>query len=183
MSDNWNFENPDKDTNSAYSNSFEDSVIDGLESITAVFDNLYALQNLGIIGKNNFVYRYLNKGNLGSKLWFVTLILSIRKSIIQLYKLIKRKWTLKNEINEDREIYKNISSKTFQCKLQKSLQLDEMIKNILLDAIQSILYLLLVIINVCKIKLPRKLQKALEMASSAVTIWKIIFVNYFSVVM
>lgn len=159
--------------------SFEDILIGGLESLTNIFDDVYLLKNFGIIGETNFVYRHLNKGGLGSKLWLATLVLSLRKSLGQLFRLARARHMLQKERRSTPHKCSETFAKIIADKFtQKIGQLDRQIKDVLLDVLQNLAYLLVVAVDVFKLKLPHRWRRLLEWVSSLVTVSRFFFAGF-----
>lgn len=143
---------------------FEDSLLSGLESVCGLFDNVYLLKTLGIISEDNVLYRRLNKGEWGSKLWFVTLLLSARKSFSRLLMSIRTKSRLKKEMNQlriegEEDLVKQVLRNKFTDALSKC---SIIIKDVFLELLQTLAYLAIVVIEVFKINVSRKVIKFLE---------------------
>ncbi|GAV48593.1 hypothetical protein ZYGR_0M00140 [Zygosaccharomyces rouxii] len=159
---------------------FEDSLIVGLESICGLFDNIYLLKTLGIISEDNLLYRRLNKGEWGSKLWFVTLLLSARKSFSRLLKIIKAKSKLKKEMKQlstegDEDLVKQVLRNKFTDALKKC---SIVIKDVFLELLQTLAYLAIVVIEVFKINFSKKVVKFLEPLSHFIAVIRIFTTGY-----
>lgn len=162
--------------------SFEDNLIAGLESVCSFFDNVYFAKSLGIIGENNFLYRRLNKGGWGSKLWFVTLLLSVRKCLRQIFQIVRDRIRLKTEIKgmdkNGRGLMNDVLKEKFLLMLQKS---NAMMRETLLDLLQNSVYLMIVVIDVFKLNIPKRARQILEPLSNFVTIMRLFTMGYSSV--
>ncbi|CAR29068.1 hypothetical protein ZYGR_0Y00140 [Zygosaccharomyces rouxii] len=159
---------------------FEDTLIAGLESICGLFDNVYLLKTLGIISEDNLLYRRLNKGEWGSKLWFVTLLLSARKSFSRLLKIMKAKSKLKEEMKElrtegDEDLVKQVLRNKFTDALKKC---SIIIKDVVLELLQTLAYLAIVVIEVFKINVSQKVIKILEPLSHFIAVIRIFTTGY-----
>ncbi|CCD22179.1 uncharacterized protein NDAI_0A00190 [Naumovozyma dairenensis CBS 421] len=147
----------------------EDSIIGGLEYICNIFDNVYLLKSLGIISENNLLYRNLNKGNFGSKIWFVTLILTTRKLVHQLIRAVKARIRLVKERKNSKRITRNenLVSSVLHEKLDIGIKkCSSMIMDLLLELFQTLVYLFLVSINIFKLKFSDKMVYVLEHLSN-----------------
>lgn len=150
---------------------FEDTLIGSLESICSIFDNVYFAKSLGIISERNVLYRHLNKGNWGSKLWLVTLLLSARKSFSNLIRNMKIREKLKKEIQELHKTNKVLISEVLREKYMTALSMcNSQVKDIVFELLQTIAYLVIVIIDVCKINLSKKWRSLLEPLANIITI-------------
>ncbi|GCF00147.1 hypothetical protein ZYGM_003504 [Zygosaccharomyces mellis] len=174
--------NPERSSESCNSqnSTFEDTLIAGLESICGLFDNIYLLKTLGIISENNLLYRRLNKGEWGSKLWFVTLLLSVRKSFSRLLRVIKAKGKLKKEMKQlqverDEDLVKQVLRNKFTDALKKC---SIVIKDVFLELLQTLAYLAIVVIEVFKIDVNQKMMKILEPLSHFISIVRIFTTGY-----
>lgn len=103
--------------------SWEDFLIDGLESLTSLFDNIYILRSFGIISESNVLYQKLNRGDFGSKLWFISSLLSTRKSLSQLIVLGRSRYKLLKEYRQLMACCTNSLRKTLITKIRQSLRL------------------------------------------------------------
>lgn len=169
-SDTSSFSSKDKSSNGSKT-SFEDTLISGLETVCSFFDNVYFAKSLGIIGDNNFLYKHLNKGGWGSKLWFVTLLLSVRKCIRQLLQIAKKRSRLTTEIGVMDKDGKGLMSDVLREKISLMLQKSNILmRETLLDLLQNVVYLIIVVIDVFKLKVPKKGRQYLEPLSNFVTI-------------
>ncbi|QEU60305.1 Pex34 [Kluyveromyces lactis] len=163
----------------APSNSLEDLLIDSLTSVSSFFDDLYLLRSFGIISDTNFLYQKLNKGDIGSKVWLVSLLLSIRRSLTQLYKLIRLKLKLRKECMNIASTYSPGFKKLVKEKiLAESNQLSLKIRSLCMDLLQDLLYMIIVSIDIFKINLSLKFKRALELISSAATVLKFVSSSY-----
>ncbi|CCF57665.1 hypothetical protein KAFR_0D00190 [Kazachstania africana CBS 2517] len=161
----------------------EDILIDKLEGICTVFDNIYFLKNLGVIKEDNFIYKKLNKGNLGSKIWLVSLILSIRrcfKNLTHMYRT-RRKYVTELSIvskKRNQSSENGLVNGILKDKLLQSLQkCNSIIRDLLLEFLQVLLYLIIVIIEVFKVKSLERYVKGirnLEILSNLITVTRII---------
>lgn len=163
--------------------SLEDSLISGLESICGLFDNIYLLKSLGIINEDNFLYRRLNKGEWGSKLWFITLLLSARKSFSRLLKIINAKSKLKKEVEElsvadDQDLVKDVLMNKFMDALKKCSAL---MKDVFFELLQTLAYLVIVVVEVFKVNVSKKLMKFLEPLSHFIAVIRIFTTGYATV--
>lgn len=158
---------PEKDKHAT----FEDTLIGSLESICSIFDNVYFAKSLGIISEKNVLYRHLNKGNWGSKLWLITLLLSARKSFSKLVRNMKTRVRLKKEIQELHTTDKVLISEVLREKYKTALSMcNSQVKDIVFELLQTVAYLVIVIIDVCKIKLSKKWRSLLEPLANIITI-------------
>lgn len=157
---------------------FEDSLIAGLESVCSFFDNVYFAKSLGIISDQNFLYRHLNKGDWGSKLWFVTLLLSIRRCLRQLFRILRDRVNLKKECksmaNDEKGLVNDVLREKLSSLMQKSTL---MIKSVLFELLQNVLYLIIVAVDVFKLKIPGKWRRVLEPVSNFVTVVRLFTVG------
>ncbi|QLQ78678.1 hypothetical protein HG537_0B00280 [Torulaspora globosa] len=154
---------------------FEDNLISGLESVCSFFDNVYFAKSLGIITEENFLYKHLNKGDWGSKLWFVTLVLSIRRCLRQLFRILQDRVKLKKELISMGKNEKGLVNDVLKEKLSAMLQKSSlMIKAIMFELLQNILYLIIVAVDVFKVRLPRKWRRVLEPISNFVTVLRLV---------
>lgn len=154
-------------------NSLEDTLIDGLGSISSFFDELYLLKSFGVISEDNFLYRKLNKGDIGSKVWLASLILSVRRSLTNLYRALKTKWTLRRECaglasSSCHELKKILMDKY----TAKNREVDSKISSLLMDIFQDAVYIIIILVDLLKINLSRKVRKMLEYLSSFSTLLK-----------
>lgn len=163
---------------------FEDNLINSLESICNIFDNIYFLKSLGIISENNFIYRSLNKGNLGSKFWFITLILSLRKLSRQSLKAFKVKRKISkelksiindNEINENKNLLNNVLIEKFNETINNC---NSILKNNFFELVQTLLYLMIVCVEIFKLKLSKKFKNILETASNFITVIRFLTLGF-----
>lgn len=74
-----------------------DFVVDSLESLTSVMDNLYLITKFGI-GKETVWLKRI--GEHASKVWFVTLLLSIRRLVLNVIRLMRLKAQVLAEVNK-----------------------------------------------------------------------------------
>lgn len=159
--------------------SLEDTLINSLESVCSFFDHIYFAKSLGIISEQNFLYRKLNKGDWGSKLWFITLLLSARKSFSKLIKVVKGRTKLRNEISlidkNDKGLTNEVLREKFSAMLKKS---NLMLRDIVFDLFQTIVYLAIVVVDVFKIGLSKKWRQVLEPLSNLMTILKMFTVGF-----
>ncbi|SCW02987.1 LAFE_0G00452g1_1 [Lachancea fermentati] len=155
--------------------SWEDFLIDGLESLTSLFDNIYILRSFGIISESNVLYQKLNRGDFGSKLWFISSLLSTRKSLSQLIVLGRSRYKLLKEYRQLMACCTNSLRKTLITKIRQSLRkVDVEIKKVLLELIQNLAYLLLITVDIFKLHLSRKWKRLLEAISVAATILRLL---------
>lgn len=159
--------------------SIEDWLIDSLTSLSSFFDDLYLLRSFGIISDNNILYNKLNKGDLGSKVWLVSLILSVRRSLTHLMKLIKLKWRLRKEDANIAHTY----CPGFRKLLKERIAVEgdiirSKIRSLFMDLIQDLLYMLIVMIDIFKVNLSKRLRSILEFISSAATVLKFVTTSY-----
>ncbi|CCE63485.1 hypothetical protein TPHA_0E03960 [Tetrapisispora phaffii CBS 4417] len=151
---------------------FESTLLNYLESITNIFDLVFFLRSTGLIKENNFFYRNLNRSNIGSKIWFVTLILSIRKLYKNILKSTKLLSLLKTELTK---IEKNndLTSDIILQKIQNNNTiLKKKIKNFIIELIQDFIYLIIVSLEIFKISISKKLNHRLEILSNSVSMLK-----------
>lgn len=157
---------------------FEDTLIAGLESLCSLFDNVYFAKSLGIISDQNFLYRHLNKGDWGSRLWFVTLLLSIRRCLSQLFRILQEKGRLRREFeilnSKENGLVNDVLKEKLSNLIQKSAL---MIRSLVFDLIQNVLYLVIVTVDVFKFKLPQKWRQILEPLSSFITFFRLFAVG------
>lgn len=158
---------------------FEDTIIAGLESVCSFFDNVYFAKSLGIIGDNNILYKQLNKGGWGSKLWLVTLVLSLRRSLRQIVQIVKNRVRLETELkglNKDGNGLMNdvLKEKIFSMLGKSSL----LLKETLLDLFQNLGYLVIVVIDVFKFKISGRARQVLESLSTFVTIIRLFTIGF-----
>lgn len=158
--------------------SLEDTLINSLESVCSFFDHIYFAKSLGIISEQNFLYRKLNKGDWGSKLWFITLLLSARKSFSKLIKVVKGRTKLRNEISlidKNDGLTNEVLREKFSAMLKKS---NLMLRDIVFDLFQTIVYLAIVVVDVFNIGLSKKWRQVLEPLSNLMTILKMFTVGF-----
>lgn len=157
--------------------SYEDIITSKLESLSFIFDNIYFLKSIGLISEKNFLYVKLNNGNFGSKLWFITLLLSVRKLVKKLFKTIKIRSKYNTEVKkiimkQDINLVNNVLIGKLNNCLQKC---NSMLKDILLDLIQNFLYLILILFDILNLeKKYQKWKKLFESSSNVITILKIL---------
>ncbi|QLG70088.1 hypothetical protein HG535_0A00280 [Zygotorulaspora mrakii] len=163
----------DENKGSSEPATFEDTVINILESACNVFDNIYFAKSLGIISDKNFLYRHLNNGEWGSKLWLITLILSARKLLRQLFKTMKARSALKSEIKITQLNSKSLINDVLTEKLRESLdKCSALIRDKLFDLFQTFIYFIIASISLFKIAVPRKWKRVLEPLSNFVTLMR-----------
>lgn len=161
----------DEDSRGKKRQSYEDRFIGILESVCSMFDNVYLARSLGIISDKNILYRYLNKGDWGSKLWFVTLILSARKSMRQLFRTIRAKRALQCEIESTKLNSRSLVNDVLYEKLNDNLnKCASVIKDAMFDLLQTLVYLKIVVIDLFKIAVPKKWKRILEPLSNFITL-------------
>ena len=97
--------------------SFEDVLTNSLETLCTLFDNIFFLKNIGIISEENKFYQKLNKSQFGSKIWVISLLLSLRKSFKNILKNLKLRQKYHQEISK----YKNINLNEKGQQIQKIL--------------------------------------------------------------
>lgn len=161
------------------SESLEDWLIDSLTSISSFFDDLYLLRSFGIISDSNYLYRKLNKGDIGSKIWLTSLILSIRRTLTQLYKSVRLKFRLREESQNIASAYSPGFRRLLREKIcAESTQINRRIKLLCMDLLQDLLYMVVVSLDVFKINLSSRSRKLLEYFSSAATVIKFVSSSY-----
>ncbi|AQZ14016.1 PEX34 (YCL056C) [Zygosaccharomyces parabailii] len=168
------------DENDKHSYTIEDSIIAGLESICGLFDNVYLFKSLGIISENNFLYRRLNKGEWGSRLWFVTLLLSARKSISHLIKIVRARSKLTREMREmkiedDDDLVKQVLKNKFTDALKKY---GILIRDVIFELLQTFSYLAIVTIEVFKFSVNARVLRILEPLSHFIAVLRIFSSGY-----
>lgn len=97
-----------------------DFLVDSLETVTSVMDNLYLLTKFGIGKKSRWLQRLSADA---SKVWFVTLILSIRKIVLNLVRLMGLRSSVRSELTKcqmfgSSELRRNIIQK-YESKLEE----------------------------------------------------------------
>lgn len=162
----------------------EDNVLNALESICNIFDNVYFFKSIGVLSEKNILYRTLNKGDFGSKLWFLTLLLSSKKLITRLTKSLKIRAKIKKEIDEspkENDEDKSLVNSLLREKLELSLaKCMDIIRNNVLELLQTMMYLSIAFINVFKVKVPQKWKHLLEQLSNIITIIRVFISGYSS---
>lgn len=81
-----------------------DMLVDSLETMTSVMDNVYLLSKLGIGSKSKWMQR-LSGG--ASKVWFVTLLLMLRRIVIKIVRLMALKSSVETELRKCRSLASN----------------------------------------------------------------------------
>lgn len=127
--------------------SFEDICSNALETLCTLFDNLFFLKNIGIISEENKFYQKLNKSQFGSKIWLVSLLLSLRKSFKNILDSLKLRKKYYHEISKHKNINLNEKGQQIQKILSNNLRV---ILNHLLDFVQDFLYMIIIIIDILK---------------------------------
>ncbi|SMN20098.1 similar to Zygosaccharomyces rouxii ZYRO0F18370g hypothetical protein [Maudiozyma saulgeensis] len=147
----------------------EDIIVHSFESICALFDNIYFLKNIGIINENNFLYKKLNKSQIGSKIWLITLILSLRKSYKKLKKTIFARIQYKKELKK----FNNYLNDKTQSNLNLLKNYDKIIINTILDFFQDLFYMIIIIFDILKTSKYQKLKSWCEYSSYIISILRI----------
>ncbi|AAS54114.2 AFR742Wp [Eremothecium gossypii ATCC 10895] len=148
--------------------SLEEHLIAGLQSITAIFDGLYLLRMVGLIGDNNFIYRRVMRNKLDSKIRLASLLLLARKSLRDLLKLIQVRHALSVE-SEAAVIpmHSERFTKTIRTKFEESMaKLNDRIRGVIVDLVDNVLYMVLIIIELRKLDMSRKYRVLLQTLSS-----------------
>ena len=145
------------------SHKLEDTVASGIESLCSLFDNVYLLRSVGVIGEDSWLFRTLNKGQAGSKVWLVSLVLAVRRSLRELVRAIRLKWKCHKELGRlllDSQLREKLLQKVQQCNAR--------IVDSLMDLVQNALYMVIVLTDIFKWKRYRRVKVWCEYASNAV---------------
>ncbi|CCH58290.1 hypothetical protein TBLA_0A04970 [Henningerozyma blattae CBS 6284] len=164
-------------------------ILYGLESICSVFDNIYFLRSIGLISDTNLFYRLLNRSELGSKIWLITLVLNIRKDTLELLKLLKLKTKISDELEfqltklkmEKIGNYSKDVTLIIKDKLQNSLKIiNNSIKDRIFDLIQNLIYLLILLINIGGhyYKSLQRFKHILEIISNMLIVSRVFSTNF-----
>ncbi|CAB4253350.1 similar to Zygosaccharomyces rouxii ZYRO0F18370g hypothetical protein [Maudiozyma barnettii] len=157
----------------------EDIIVHSLETLCALFDNIYFLKNIGIISERNFMYKKLNKSQIGSKIWLITLILSLRKS----YKKLKSTIIVRRQYKKEIQKFNNINSgylndyysnnKTHIDGGRSIKDYERIIINTILDFFQDLFYMVIIIFDILKTSKYQKLKSWCEYSSYIINILRI----------
>lgn len=159
--------------------SLEDRILNKLETLCSLFDNLYLLKSIGIINESNFFFQKINKSTIGSKIWFVTLLLSIRKSIKQLIKNIKIRNQFIEEIKNFNLNHKHYVNDIVSDRLEEGLKKCKItIREAIFDLIQNFIYLIIVAFQAFRIKGYNNLKRSLDPMFTIVSIVRLMSTGY-----
>ncbi|SCV02815.1 LANO_0G00408g1_1 [Lachancea nothofagi CBS 11611] len=177
------FDDVDASTQSELDKSIESRVISGLESVAGLFDDVHLLRSLGIIGENNYFYRKLNKGGVCSKVWLVSLVLSLRKYFADIFQLAVSRSRLKKEEQHFKHCASSPLRKVLCEKISLKIQeIDKRLRLTTLELLQTVAYLLLVVVDVFAIKLSEKWKRILDRSSGFFTVLKFLVLSVSSTV-
>lgn len=148
-----------------------DFLVNSLETLTSLMDNVYLITKFGIGSNNKFLKKV---GANASKVWFVTLLFTIRKILKNLLKLSN----IKNQIWKEIKIcqveqYRNNLAKLILRKYQ--LKIQDIENEILSDSVEllgSLNDLLFVSIEVFRLKVPRWIEKLIGFISAIMMIYR-----------
>lgn len=178
---------PTSNSSKHESPSIEDIIVKNVNAISNLFDYLYFFKSVGLINENNILYRNLNKGNWGSKFWSLSLLLSIKRTIIKCWKLFKYKLKLNFYIQNFDSIRKgNQSNSTpvndiilnkLKLKLEK---INDLLYDQLFELVQNFIYFLISIldllknINIFNVSKQKwlKFKNTLETLSNLITVFR-----------
>lgn len=148
-----------------------DFVVNSLETITSLMDNVYLITKFGI-GKNS---KFLSKvSSNASKVWFVTLLFSLRKIFKDLLRLYNLKGQVWREIRLcGREQHTNPLARLILQKYELKVQdIKSEITSEIFELIGSLNDLLFVSIEIFKWKLPRWIEKLIGYISAAMMFYR-----------
>ncbi|AET37271.1 uncharacterized protein Ecym_1012 [Eremothecium cymbalariae DBVPG len=144
----------DSDTNGSPT-TFEDQLTENLRSAVTFYDLIYLFQSIGIIKKDNVIYKALAVGkiNSGSRLLFLLLV--ARKTFLKLLRLVRLWYALKNVLPPAsiKKKYNETKSRVKRSILRLSV-----------DLLDTLVYLIVVLIDLFKFKVSdstRKLSRLL----------------------
>ncbi len=153
------------------SDSQNDFLVNSLETITSLMDNVYLITKFGI-GQNS---KFLSKiGSNASKVWFVTLLITIRKIIKDLIRLYNLKTQVWKEIKfcEMEQLHNPLAKLILE---KYELKLQDIQNDILggaLELVGSLNDLFFVSIEIFKLKVPRWIEKLIGFISAAMMIYR-----------
>ncbi|SCU98730.1 LAME_0G00342g1_1 [Lachancea meyersii CBS 8951] len=158
----------------------ESIAISGLESFTGLFDDIHLLKSFGIIGEQNVIYKKINKGGLCSKVWLVSLVLSSRKNLSEIFQLAVSRSKLRKEEIHFAKCAPNSVRKVLGEKISLKIQeIDRRLRLAVLELLQNFAYLILAAVDVFKIRIGEKWKRLLERISGLFTILKFLFSSVF----
>lgn len=151
--------------------SSNDYLVDSLETITSIMDNLYLITKLGI-GKNSKILKKINKN--ASKVWFITLIFTIKNLIQKIIMLVQLKSGILHELNKcNYDINSNKLSRIIINKYE--LKIEEIKQDIFLETFElfgTLNDLLFVSIEIFNWKVNSKLEKLIGLISGFMSIYR-----------
>ncbi|AMD19474.1 HCL677Cp [Eremothecium sinecaudum] len=147
---------------------FEGYLLAALQSLTSVFDAVDMLRAIGIIRPTNTLYKRIQRNSLDSKVRLVTSLLLIRKTLGQLLKLVRIRHDLTAESSS---ISNAVSSDSFtekiQAKFEESLKaINQKIRLVIIDLVDLILYLAFIAVDLCRFKIVKRYERALQLILS-----------------
>jgi len=148
-----------------------DFLVNGLETLTSLMDNVYLITKFGIGTNSKWLSRV---GKNASKVWFVTLLLSIRKIIKDMIRLFKLKRQVWEQIKLCRsEQYRNHLAKLILVKYETKInEIQGEIFGNVLELIGSLNDLFFVSIEVFKLRVPRWIEKFIGFISAVMMIYR-----------
>jgi hypothetical protein len=152
-----------------------DVLVDSLETLTSIMDNVYLLSKFGIGKKSKFLRKLTTNA---SKVWFVTLILSLRKLALNIIGLIRLKSSVVNELNKcqmfgSNELRRNI----IQRYEDKIGEISSEMKYDILELIGTLIDLGFVSIELFCWKVNPKLEKLMGFISAVMSFYRMSKVN------
>lgn len=148
-----------------------DFLVNSLETLTSLMDNVYLITKFGIGSNSKFLKKV---GANASKVWFVTLLFTIRKILKNLLKLSNIKNQVWKEIKIcEVEQYRNNLAKLILRKYQ--LKIEDIESEILSDSVEllgSLNDLLFVSIELFRLKVPRWIEKLIGFISAMMMIYR-----------
>ncbi|SCU96334.1 LADA_0H00364g1_1 [Lachancea dasiensis] len=156
----------------------ESMLISGLETLAGLFDDVYLLKSFGIISEVNYVYKKVNKGGLCSKIWLVSLILSSRRCISDLFQLAVSRSRLKREEKHFNNCITNSFRKALHEKIALKVQeIDRRLRLTILDLLQNLAYLVVVAIDVFSISISQRWRHILDRLSGFFSVLKLLLMG------
>ncbi|KAG0660377.1 hypothetical protein C6P45_001604 [Maudiozyma exigua] len=156
--------------------SFEDGLKDSLTAVCTLFDNIFFLRNIGIISEENKIYQKLNKSQFGSKIWLVSLLLSLRRSFKKIIDNLKLRKKYQLEMIKCKNVnLKDKQGHQVQRILSNNLRI---ILNHVLDFLQDFLYMMIILIDILnQNKKLLRWKKWCEYSSNLINILKFFTAN------
>jgi hypothetical protein len=152
-------------------NSSSDFLVDSLETVTSVLDNLYLVTKFGI-GKNSKFLQRLSKN--ASKVWFVTLLFTIKNLVGKIIVLVQLKGSIFKELRKCQSNNNNVDlSRMIINKYE--VKIEELKQDILgecLELMGSLNDLFFVSIELFDWKINAKVERFVGMISAFMSVYR-----------